>query len=336
MMKKINSVSDFISVIEKIENESYLFRGENSNYNEQKSSAFRVIRTVKGECEYPFINMINEFSREISEPICDKEILAFAQHSGIPTNLLDVTSNPLVALYFSVSKGSNKKESNNKDGYIYMLDTQNIVDITSTIQQLGKNNLLDEIYHCNEIIIKTFMSDLLNSSTLNLSMYEEKLKHELEIISSEWALTEKEEMLKTFDNEVKIKQSSINKSIPIDYRDVINYIICLQRFLSYCKNNYLLPNFSGLPIMKYTPIMSFKRGTNQQSQFIYQNYLAFDDEIFNHHYLAIQSINFNKKITVSQEAKKDILKTLDQLNINQKFIFNDSDSIANYIANKYK
>ena len=88
--------------------------------------------------------------------------------------------------------------------------------------------------------------------------------------------------------------------------------------------------------MIYSPVMSFKRGINQQSHFIYQNYFSYNDDIFNYIYLGTQSIEFTDRIIIDNSAKEDILHTLDLLNVNQKFIFNDADSIATHILNKYK
>lgn len=53
-------------------------------------------------------------------------------------------------------------------------------------------------------------------------------------------------------------------------------------------------------------------------------------------YIGTQSIEFTDRIIIDNSAKEDILHTLDLLNVNQKFVFNDADSIATHILNKYK
>lgn len=53
-------------------------------------------------------------------------------------------------------------------------------------------------------------------------------------------------------------------------------------------------------------------------------------------YIGTQSIEFTDRIIIDNSAKEDILHTLDLLNVNQEFVFNDADSIATHILNKYK
>lgn len=55
-------------------------------------------------------------------PRNDFEWMAVAQHHGLPTRLLDWTTNPLVAAYFSVEK------EYDQDSAIYMYDSTTVVD----------------------------------------------------------------------------------------------------------------------------------------------------------------------------------------------------------------
>jgi hypothetical protein len=54
-------------------------------------------------------------------PSDDWELMALAQHHGLPTHLLDWTENPLVAAYFASDKNYDC------DGVIYVMDNRNVV-----------------------------------------------------------------------------------------------------------------------------------------------------------------------------------------------------------------
>lgn len=122
MNKTILCISDLIKEIEKtefdvkcdfIKEEQYLFRG-------QCDESYEIIPSI-GRC--PNHNIDNQFlwfERELigdaknafpevfSNDLFPIDLLGKLQHYGIPTRLLDVTVNPLVALYFSCCKDFDK------------------------------------------------------------------------------------------------------------------------------------------------------------------------------------------------------------------------------------
>lgn len=147
---KVNSFNEYINVIKKIKrknnNRLLWFRGQsNSNYR-LEPSILRNAYVVKnkfhenieprpvsydnsGEIVYypSTINMLNEF-KKIAEkhlrvaPRNDFEWLFVAQHYGVPTILLDWTTDPLVSLFFSLPKefqGSSIIKEYNKSSNIF-------------------------------------------------------------------------------------------------------------------------------------------------------------------------------------------------------------------------
>ena len=71
------------------------------------------------------------------------EILALAQHHGLPTRFMDWTTNALVALYFAVRN----PEHDNCDSAIYILtkETLSYEDIVNKVREESKQNLMAHV-----------------------------------------------------------------------------------------------------------------------------------------------------------------------------------------------
>ena len=138
----INSLSEYIDFISKNTSNDYYFRGESGQFYDRISSGLRNSDKFdfnkKNKHRIPFLNYIKEFYMEISNRLSNIDrdnFISFAQHHGIPTNLLDVSRDPLVALYFACQETNDSNE-----GYVYLFRKDNVLDITQYLPKYSMYN----------------------------------------------------------------------------------------------------------------------------------------------------------------------------------------------------
>lgn len=129
----VDSLPDYIREVQKYPNTDYIFRGERGKFEKRQASAFR------GKKGKSFMNLINDYYSMIGHRISDIEkenFLAFAQHYGLPTNLLDITSNPLSALFFACHEAK-------ENGYVYIFPKNFLLDITEIIEAFPRESVFN-------------------------------------------------------------------------------------------------------------------------------------------------------------------------------------------------
>lgn len=171
-MNKIRHVSELLDFTMKLP-ETIFYRGENMDYGETAC----VAKAIRDALSYDmYSSRIEFFDRKIRESaLFDKPdvLIPYAQHSGLATKLLDITSNALVALYFACQQAND-----NSDGYVYVFD--DYADATNIFEKYPRFDLENELLRHVNMLIENAK---LHSS--QMSSEQEDHAHEQEYLSVE-------------------------------------------------------------------------------------------------------------------------------------------------------
>lgn len=145
VMEQANKIADLYKVIERYNANNYIFfRGQSAKYPSITCSIARD----KGHLENEYaiyadsIEMKQHEFASLSKPI---QRVAKMQHYGIPTRLIDITSEALIALFFAV-----QNSENTEDGYVYLysqqqhdLDSKNVrlLSLLATLENYEIENI---------------------------------------------------------------------------------------------------------------------------------------------------------------------------------------------------
>ncbi|MCG3096703.1 FRG domain-containing protein [Lactococcus petauri] len=142
---EIDSLTRFVTEV--VNYKEYFFRGEPKDYKSTKnmSSGFRWM-TENNKSFYYMKNLRKDYYQEIGYSLSEKDednFIAYCQHHGLPTELIDITENPLVALYFACEKDQEQ------EGYVYLFNKHQFNEVPLEKSIINKKiseqsfNLLD-------------------------------------------------------------------------------------------------------------------------------------------------------------------------------------------------
>lgn len=144
--EKIKSLAEYIELISKSEFQDSYFRGENDKYDKISSSLIRNIDNINDfiGVEEVYDNLQNAYYQEIGyqlDKTQEENFLAFSQHHGLKTNLIDFTTAPLVALYFACER----EIYNAATGFVYILKKKNTIDASDFLHKYSIKGHTQEI-----------------------------------------------------------------------------------------------------------------------------------------------------------------------------------------------
>ncbi len=107
-------------------NDRFYFRGVSHKDYKLRPKVGRETKLLDKE-ESMFIRFKNSGRRFIHYSYCSMDWLCLAQHHGLPTRLLDWTTNPIVALFFAVKPMPHIKDDSEKpDRAVFILRVEDI------------------------------------------------------------------------------------------------------------------------------------------------------------------------------------------------------------------
>ncbi len=354
-LTNIKSLTDYFVKIKKYELSDCICRGECAKYESIQSGMFREKYPIKNSwLIQQYYNLVGNSLTELQK----KHFTAFSQHYGLPTNLIDFTTSPLIALYFACQN----KETSEK-GYVHFIECNKLVDIGNDTSYINHLNFLEEvlsfsngafsatidfvrrIYNLflieqNENIdpllfaidyykklaienkkYNTLSKSFADFAKINLDVTYNNLSHQLNSLSSE-----------ILNEQQCIFLDCVFKHFEYDYTYLVDRILYFLIILKVVHEAFDPVWKWGIDILNlpfyivYRPPLIVPRIENQSSIFIQQQYLSYDETseyVFNP---VIQKIKADRTLVILN--KEEILCDLDNLGINEKFIFNDYDHIA--------
>ena len=160
--EKIGSVRTLLGKLDELNEETYddedilfFYRGHSNSKYELKPSIYRNSHILKED--KLFKDIITRCPADFAECKCTFEKLVKMQHYSLPTRLLDITSNPLVALFFAC-KNYNPNDAS-EDGRLYRFEVNekdvkyfdgDTVSVVSNISRRPKDFSIEKIKHMDK------------------------------------------------------------------------------------------------------------------------------------------------------------------------------------------
>ena len=315
---EIKSVVEYITEVNKLLKKSKFnpnthtafFRGHANKVWKLEPGLLRNHGYIENE-HLMYRTIIAQQTSEFSTCTSALDYLVKMQHYGLPTRLLDLTTNPLIALYFACEYQA-YSTSNKETGEIIVL---NVPTISIKHYDSDTISILANIAKCKEEEIKINLNfDKWNSTDFS-EEYLSKIEEEKDF----------DEYRKSFNKlgqiQLLLHQISLEKS---HFRSIINpcdlarvYIVNVKQDNQRIRNQMGSFVLFGLGISKENDsLMLSKKGATK----------ILDD----------WNLNRSSRLIIDPKNKPKIIKELGLLGIRKSFIYPELEILAKEIGEQYK
>lgn len=336
--KEITSLTSYLNYIESLQNEhsnkTSFFRGESSRYDYSLPGLFRNAGYVKNEKKL-IQEMKSRIPKDIREIDYAIDRLALMQHHGLPTRVLDISTNALIALFFAVSGG--EKE----DGYVYVysgkeykLSSSDVISIKTALSQLSleQQSTLDTFYKDSpDDTIVDFLNDPRNWKDDNVSddPCDPKNDNLFNIVLHNKDINTIAEARTLFTNAI----DSLYHQLKINVGDFSHRILKKDLYgADFVKPSqvderiikqygaFLIVGLNG--ISRFEETLNYKGAEAKALKDIQKEIGGLTQDI--------------SKITIANDSKDNIKKELDNVGINESTVYPGMDEFSKYIKNMYE